>query len=129
MTKFIRCFEIILPIPSRLVPKQPDLSSPEQVSTTTSGSTRRGGASRRSWFGASLGGFCERSAMHAPILPVPVSGNDHRFSATRTRGGLPLDLLQSRLISSEITLLTRSDSGNLTTRSNSRSYDIFKQCG
>ena len=53
--------------------------------TTTNGSTRRGGTSWRSRFGASLGGSRERSAMRTPFLVVPASGNDHRFSATRTR--------------------------------------------
>ena len=52
---------------------------------TTNGSTRQGGASRRSRFDASPGGPCERSATRTPFLVVSGIGNDHRFSATRTR--------------------------------------------
>ena len=54
------------------------------LQTTINGSTRRGGASRRSRFSASSGGPCERTAMRTPFLSVPTPGNDHRFSATRT---------------------------------------------
>ncbi|MEL6700056.1 MAG: hypothetical protein AAFP89_27805 [Bacteroidota bacterium] len=42
------------------------------TTTTTNGSTRQGGASRRSRFDASPGGPCERSAMRTPFPVVVV---------------------------------------------------------
>ena len=58
-----------------------------------------------------LGDLCKTYALHLPFLPFPALDSDHRFFANRSRAVS----LQAKLVLSEITLLTRSDSGNLAT--------------
>ena len=68
-------------------------------------------------------GLAPAQECHACVLPVrPKSWQLPSILCNQVTGGLPLGLLQAELVSSEITLLTGSDLGNLATGPNSRSW-------